>query len=130
MITLKLLAINIYFSDYRPYKYDFIQAHHTKIQINENEGNLLLNNATCLYSEGSSMNPVMFNDNYVCYKKAVIDDVKLGNIIVFRKEDQILAHRVVVKEGNRILTKGDNNNIREEVIPEDIIGIVVAIIYT
>ena len=62
--------------------------------------------------------------------------VKLGNenlkkddIITFKKENNLITHRIVKLNENEIITKGDNNNVADEPISRnDVVGKVEIII--
>ena len=63
----------------------------------------------------NSMKPIYFRGDAIIYEKVKnIDDLKVGDIIAFKKSDIILTHRISIinKTGNGyyIKTKGDNNN--------------------
>ena len=84
--------------------------------------------------EGDSMEPTLHDGDLVVVKKANIEDVKVGDVIVFhepREKSKIIIHRVVgrVKVRGQVFlrTKGDNNSKPDPwlVSEEDLIGVAV-----
>lgn len=56
-------------------------------------------------------------------------DVQENDIITYQQQDILVTHRLLQKEGNTIIAKGDANNAQDEPIQqEDVIGKVVYII--
>lgn len=77
----------------------------------------------------NSMNPVFYRGDSVIYEKVKnINDVKVGDIIVFQKDNIIVTHRLIAikKENGKIkyITKGDNNEVADSYNPQsqEIIG--------
>lgn len=51
------------------------------------------------------------------------EEYKVGDIITFEKNGTHITHRIIRKNGEKIVTKGDANNIEDESIREkDIVG--------
>lgn len=51
---------------------------------------------------------------------------KVGDIVTFQRYGNFVTHRIVEKSGDRVVTKGDANNIEDESISvNDIVGKVV-----
>lgn len=75
-----------------------------------------------IYIKTGSMEPTLLTDSIVVVKKCTISDVKKDDIVVFRKEDKLIVHRVMDKEDGYVKTKGDNNKIYDNfsVYPEEI----------
>lgn len=76
---------------------------------------------------------------YIVYSGSMMPEIEVGellivskqkeykeqDIITFRKNDKIITHRIV-KNGEEIITKGDNNNVEDTPIKsENIIGKVI-----
>ena len=56
-------------------------------------------------------------------------DVEKEDIIVYKKNNQLITHRFIQKEGEYLITKGDANNVQDEPIIQDmVIGKVIGII--
>lgn len=75
-----------------------------------------------IYIKTGSMEPTLLTDSVAIVKKCDISDVQKNDIIVFRKEDKLIVHRVMDKEDGYVKTKGDNNKIYDNfsVYPEEI----------
>ena len=52
---------------------------------------------------------------------------EIGDIVTYSANDKyLITHRIIAKDGDAIITKGDNNNIQDEKIEEkDIYGKVI-----
>ena len=88
---------------------------------------LRLTNVIEIYSvETGSMEENIHPGDYVLvYKK---DDYNVNDIITFRKEHYLVTHRVIRKENNSYITKGDANNTEDEAISKEyIVGKVILI---
>ena len=48
----------------------------------------------------------------------VTKDVEENDIIVFKEEDNYITHRLIKKQDNKIITKGDANNSQDKPIEE------------
>lgn len=58
----------------------------------------------------------------ICKKK----DYKLKEIVTYKKDNYYVTHRIVKKNGNKFVTKGDANNIEDEEIElKSIVGKVI-----
>lgn len=71
---------------------------------------------TAMWVKTESMEPEIPAKSYILVRKAAAPEVKVGDVIVFRSDDPVLAgayntHRVVeiVGGGSEFVTKGDNN---------------------
>lgn len=74
--------------------------------------------------ETGSMSGTIEIDDIIIVK--ITKNVKNNDIITFKKENSIITHRIVKLEEEKIVTKGDSNNIEDEPISKnDIIGKVV-----
>jgi len=53
----------------------------------------------------------------------ITKDVNENDIIVFKDEEDnsLVAHRLIAKEGDLVVTKGDNNNVQDEQFSKDLI---------
>ncbi len=76
-----------------------------------------------------SMNPVIFRGDAVVLKKIKdYSKIKEGNILIYKKNDKIVIHRVTeVRKDSKysFITKGDNNKTNDNyvVFEEEVIGI-------
>lgn len=78
----------------------------------------------------NSMEPELKKDDVIIIKKCKEEDLKVGDIVTFKKEGEVITHRIVEidKVGNteiQYITKGDNNNIEDDeyITYKDIEGI-------
>ena len=69
---------------------------------------------------GSMENTIHIND-YIIVKKT--NDIKLNDIVTYKKDNYYITHRVIDIDGNKVITKGDANNLQDdEINRKDIIG--------
>jgi signal peptidase I len=80
---------------------------------------------------GTSMHPTLQMGWRVYLAPARGEDLRVGEIAVFRGERHLTIHRLVWKErgpgGARLVFRGDYNRLRERVAPEAVIARVVAV---
>jgi signal peptidase I len=80
---------------------------------------------------GNSMHPTLQMGWRVYLKPARGEDLRVGEIAVFRGDHYLTVHRLVWKErgagGTRLVFRGDYNRLRERVDPGAVIARVVAI---
>jgi signal peptidase I len=80
---------------------------------------------------GTSMHPTLQMGWRVYLKPATGDDLKIGEIAVFRGDRYLTVHRLVWKEadagGARLVFRGDYNRMRERVPPGAVLARVVAV---
>lgn len=58
----------------------------------------------------------------------ITKDVKENDIITFKKDDELITHRIMEIDGEEIITKGDANNTEDEKITKEaVIGKIVSI---
>ena len=77
-----------------------------------------------------SMLPLLRIGDRVLVESVSPENIKFGDIIVFKHLDKLVVHRVIKKydDGSRsFLQKGDNASIAEIVISENIIGRVTSV---
>jgi len=67
---------------------------------------------------GSMEDNIHAGDYILIYKKK---SYKVGEVVTFKKDDYFVTHRIIKKNGNKIITKGDANNIEDEEISNDVI---------
>ena len=72
---------------------------------------------------GSMEDEIHVGDYILIIKK---NNYKVGDIVTYTKEDYYVTHRIVEKNGNKVITKGDANNVvDEEINVSDIVGKVI-----
>ena len=68
------------------------------------------------------MKPTINENDVILVKKCDINEINLKDVITFKKEEQIITHRVVnlrQEDGTtKFITKGDNNEINDDFIVE------------
>lgn len=76
-----------------------------------------------------SMEPIIYRGDAIILKKISADNVKMGDILVYKHNGVIITHRVVGLDRKNMLfkTKGDNNNVVDnyDISADDVLGIVV-----
>jgi hypothetical protein len=87
------------------------------------------------YAPTGSMKPVLDErSNGIRIKPASEESINIGDIITFRRDNQLIVHRVIEKgwdnEGVYFITRGDNNSVSDKKVKfEDIEYITIAIIW-
>lgn len=76
--------------------------------------------------DSSSMYDTLKENDLVIVK--ITNDVELNDIISYEEDGNIITHRLIKKEGDTFITKGDFNNYQDKPIKkEQIIGKVISI---
>ncbi|MBQ6436026.1 signal peptidase I [bacterium] len=71
-----------------------------------------------------SMEDNLHIGDYIIVKKA--DNYQIGDVVTYQQDNHFITHRIVDINGDHITTKGDANNVTDDVISaQDIIGKVV-----
>lgn len=97
-----------------------------QIKIFKNDYSSLFGYSTFEVKTGSMAHEIEVGD-YIIVKYS--NDIKLNDIITYKKDDAIITHRVIEKYNNTYITKGDANNTKDEpVSSEQIIGKVVKVL--
>lgn len=63
---------------------------------------------------GDSMYPTLKNEDFLIARKTT--SVNVGDIICFEQNEKLIVHRIVYKNGDEIITKGDFNEFQDEKI--------------
>jgi len=72
---------------------------------------------------GSMEDGIHAGDYILIVKK---NDYKVGDVVTYKNEDYHVTHRIIKKNGNKVITKGDANNVSDEEIKvSSIIGKVI-----
>ena len=81
--------------------------------------------------KGSSMNPMLFEGNTVCFKEYRGEILKQGNIVRYNdSKGKDLIHRIVAVQQDELIIKGDNNKMEEEINYSQVKGILAMVLYT
>ncbi len=113
-------------------KINYLQAHHTEVDYFTENDKLMVNNVYCDRYHGSSMNPILFDGNIVCFKEYKGEELRQGNVIhyvstTYRMEG---VHRIIaIQSPDSVIVQGDNNLVQEEINTSQIRGILVATLY-
>ncbi len=82
-----------------------------------------------LKSQGASMMPLLLENDIVYFKKIPFSQIKVNDIIVFKKKKELICHRVIYKKPSlkkdslHLITKGDNSPYADsKVYPHQILG--------
>ena len=75
---------------------------------------LFVGNKTTMWVMTQSMSPTIAPKTYILVEKVTAAEVEVGDIVVFESTDPRIAgqyntHRVIAKNGETFVTKGDNN---------------------
>ena len=69
---------------------------------------------------GSMEEKIHVGDYIMIYRK---DNYNVGEIVTYVSNDGFITHRIIRKEGNKVITKGDANNTEDrEIIASTIVG--------
>ena len=77
-----------------------------------------------------SMNPIYYRGDAIIYEKKKVNQIKKGDILVFKQNQTVVTHRVqeIIEKDHQLFfqTKGDNNEKVDSVLvsQEDVLGIV------
>jgi signal peptidase I len=72
---------------------------------------------------GSSMYPLLRSGDIVYYEKISFSEIEQNDILVIKKQDSYITHRVVYRTKSLVITKGDSNPSPDEPAEsKDIIG--------
>ena len=74
---------------------------------------------------GSMEDGIHAGDYILIHKK---NTYKVGDVVTFKKDGYHVTHRIIKKNGNKVVTKGDANNIEDDEI--NINSIIGKVIYT
>ena len=76
------------------------------------------------------MEPELKKDDIIIIKKCKEEELKVGDIVTFKRDGEVITHRIVEIDKNdntgiQYLTKGDNNNVADDeyITFEDIEGL-------
>ena len=76
--------------------------------------------------QSGSMSPTINVDDMLLVK--ITNDIKKGDIITYKNEENFITHRVIEANGDKIITKGDSNNSEDKIINKDaVLGKIVKI---
>ncbi len=62
-----------------------------------------------------SMEPTLKVNELVFVVKA--DEYKEGDIVVYQKDNELIIHRIMLIDGDQVVTQGDNNPVADDPVP-------------
>lgn len=72
---------------------------------------------------GSSMQPLINQDDKIYIEKVAFEDLAIGDIIVFYQNNKLISHRFIRKKNGKIIAKGDNSLLFDKPFePKQIFG--------
>lgn len=77
------------------------------------------------YVPTESMEPTIMAGEYIMFTKTSFDDVEVGDIVIYRNSnDMYIVHRVIEKNNDYLIAKGDNNMLAdtEKIYPDMVYG--------
>lgn len=115
-------------------KANYIQANNHEIDFQQTQSGITvdIDDARPLY--GTSMRPTIFSGHTLLLEEYTGQELEEGDIITFNTASGATAHRIegdyTFRENGYYVTRGDNNDGREQVNPENITYIVKGVLYT
>lgn len=68
-----------------------------------------------------SMEENIHMGDYIIVKKT--NNVKVDDIVTYQKDNYFITHRIIRIDGDKVVTKGDANNLEDnEILKKDIVG--------
>ena len=62
----------------------------------------------------NSMQPTIDPGDVIFIKKSTVNDLEVGDVVTFQKNDFIATHRIIEIQEDKVITQGDNNNLADE----------------
>ena len=62
----------------------------------------------------NSMQPTIDPGDVIFIKKTNVNDLEVGDVVTFQKEGFIATHRIIEIQEDKIITQGDNNNLKDD----------------
>jgi signal peptidase I len=79
-------------------------------------------------ASGQSMSPSILDGEYITVEPKRADEISVGDIVVYFKQNALLAHRLIAVERERYILRGDSANFCDHpVSAEDIAGRVICV---
>lgn len=122
----------VYQNSYRYDKINF-QTNQQPLEFQHTHHKLIADDIDhCMKFFGRSMQPAIWDGNTVCYKEIAGEEADQGDIIYYKREEQNVVHTVVGEyhKWGYVQTKGYSSLKGEKVDHSDVIGKVVAVLYT
>ncbi|WP_195987203.1 signal peptidase I [Clostridium sp. D53t1_180928_C8] len=62
----------------------------------------------------NSMQPTIDPGDVIFIKKSNVNNLEVGDIVTFQKDGFVATHRITEINNDKLITQGDNNNLKEE----------------
>jgi signal peptidase len=83
----------------------------------------------CLQVTGSSMIPAIWPGDVVAVRRSELGELRPGQIVLYRQERGLVAHRIVHIHGNLLTTRGDTlRHVDPPVKASDLVGQVLSLV--
>src|SRR3989338_6390297 len=93
------------------------------MRFSENIAKLFKANQFILKAEGMSMLPILKPGDVLFLRRIKFRQAKINDLIMLMKGGKVITHRVIYKNTDHLITKGDNNQKSDgKVYPHQIIG--------
>lgn len=92
------------------------------IEVKEIEKLLSKDDFVVCNVKGDSMRPFLKEDDKVVIVKNN-RDIKMYDVVLYKRNNKYMLHRVIDKNGDSLIIRGDNNIYKEEVKNDEILGI-------
>lgn len=116
-------------NEFDPPQYNFIQGSNHEIDYKWEGRGIEVPTDKLIFLHGSSMRPTMFTGHTAIAKDYTGQELEEGDII----ETSSFVHRIAAdytETSGYYLTRGDNNEAREKVKPDEIETVVIGVLYT
>lgn len=68
------------------------------------------------HSYGESMEPTFYEGDQFLIEPTSYRDLKIGDIIVFKRNKKLISHRIIDIRSGKYITRGDNNVYEDDPI--------------
>jgi len=76
-----------------------------------------------LSTAGRSMLPTIWPGASLRITRCTIDDLELGDVVLFRRRERLILHRVVFVNGPEVVTRGDASlHADQALLPDEVLG--------
>jgi len=72
-----------------------------------------------LRATGSSMLPSISPNDLLTVQRCALADARVGDVVLYTRDERLFAHRVVAKSGAHLLTQGDSLTSQDPPVSAD-----------
>lgn len=76
---------------------------------------------------GNSMSPIIESGEKILIRTVMIDEIKIGDIVIYKKNNKFISHRIISTDCPQFMIKGDNRLIGQSYNYGSIFGKVISI---